>query len=110
MHAPVTAQNALVAAAVILAGLALLLGLPAIPGPPISPHVFEYLFHRNEPAASWLTLGILAAAAIAARSARLPEHLVISRLAADPRPFIAVVTLVLAGAALLVYRAHPLSM
>jgi hypothetical protein len=110
MHAPVTAQNALVAAAVILAGLALLLGLPAIPGPPISPHVFEYLFHRNEPAASWLTLGILAAAAIAARSARLPERLVISRLAADPRPFIAVVTLVLAGAALLVYRAHPLSM
>ena len=33
-----------------------------------------------------------------------------SRLAADPRPFIAAATLVLAAAALLVYRAHPLSM
>ncbi|HZR08940.1 MAG TPA: hypothetical protein VFA79_10190 [Myxococcales bacterium] len=110
LHAPVGARGAMVVSAAALAGLSLLLGRPAIQGPPVAPHIFEYLFHRNEPAAAWLALAILVAATIAARSGRFPERLLVSRLTASPKEFVAAVTVVLAAAALLVYRAHPLSM
>ncbi|MGZ6125221.1 MAG: hypothetical protein ACXWLR_09700, partial [Myxococcales bacterium] len=58
----------------------------------------------------WLAVGIVLAAALAAWSRVVPERLFVSRLAADPRAFIAGVTLVLAAASVLIYRAHPLSM
>ncbi|HEY4769784.1 MAG TPA: hypothetical protein VIH51_04140, partial [Myxococcales bacterium] len=78
-------------------------------GGPVAPRVFEYLFFRNEPQAAWLAIAIVLASAALARWGRVPGS-VVSRLAADPRAFVAGVTLVLAAAALLVYRAHPLSM
>jgi hypothetical protein len=93
-----------------LAGLALLLAQPLPPGGPVSPRVFEYLFHRNEPAAAWLAIAVILGVTLAARASRFSEASIVGRLAADPRAFIAAITLVLAGAALLVYRAHPLSM
>jgi hypothetical protein len=101
---------ATVVAGAALAALALLLsGTHAVGGSSASP-IFGLLFRRNEPAAAWLALGIIAAAALAARDPRMPERLMVSRLAADPRAFIAAVTVALAASALLVYRAHPLSM
>ena len=96
-------------AGVALAGLPLLLASAIRAGGASASPIFELLFRRNEPAAAWLALGIIAAAAVAAR-ARVPERFLVSRLAADPRAFVAGVTLVLAVSSLLVYRAHPLSM
>jgi hypothetical protein len=99
-----------VVASLLLSGLALLLSTNALAvGAPLSP-IFSFLFRRNEPAAAWISAGIVAAAAVLARSPRVPERSVVARLAADPRAFIGVVTLALAAASLLVYRAHPLSM
>lgn len=92
------------------AGLTLALAQPLPAGGPVAPHVFTYLFSRNEPAAAWLAIGILLAAAILARGIPFSERTPVARLTADPRAFIAGVTVVLAAAALLVYRAHPLSM
>src|SRR5438067_629279 len=92
------------------AGLALLLAGPLTAGGPVAPHIFEYLFARNEPAAAWLAIAIVLAAAFVARSGRAPERFLVARLTRDPRAFVACATLVLATAALLFYRAHPLSM
>ena len=97
-------------AGLALSGLALLISTGAFAvGAPLSP-IFSFLFRRNEPAAAWLSAGIIVAAAVLARSPRAPERFIVSRLAADPRAFIGGVTLALAAASLLVYRAHPLSM
>ncbi len=74
------------------------------------PPAFEYLFLRNEPTAAWLSCGIIAGAALLGWLSRAPERLFVERLAADPRAFIVGVTAVLALSALIVYRAHALSM
>ena len=110
LRSPVASTGVVVVSGIALAGLALILAQPLPSGGPGSPHVFEYLFYRNEPAAAWLAIGIVLAAALVALSNLLPERFLVSRLAADPRPFIAAVTVVLAASAFLVYRAHPLSM
>jgi hypothetical protein len=96
--------------AVAAAGLPLLIAGPVVSARPATLHVFQFLFDRNEPPAAWLALGILALALIASRWKALPERFVVSQLARDPRAFIIGTTVVLAGGALLVYRAHPLSM
>jgi hypothetical protein len=110
LRAPIDAPLGTAIAGIGLAGLALLLCGPVPKDGPVFPHVFEYLFFRNEPAAAWLAIAILVSGLLLARSSRLPERPLVSRLASDPRFFIAGATLVLAAAALLVYRAHPLSM
>jgi hypothetical protein len=110
LRSPLASTGAVMVSGVALAGLALILAQPLPAGGPGSPHVFEYLFYRNEPAAAWLAIGIVLAAALVARSNLVPERFLVSRLAADPRAFIAGVTVALAASAFLVYRAHPLSM
>jgi hypothetical protein len=110
LRAPVGALEGTVAAAVVLAGLALLLAGPVTSAHPATNHVFRYLFDRNEPAAAWLALAIVVVAFVLARSPAFPERPAVARLAADPRGFILAVTVVLAACSLLVYRAHPLSM
>src|SRR6266850_4012098 len=109
MRVPISAASATAVSGVALGGLSLLLAQPLPSGGPVAPRVFEYLFSRNEPQAAWLAIAIVLASAALARWGRVPGS-VVSRLAADPRAFVAGVTLVLAAAALLVYRAHPLSM
>jgi len=74
------------------------------------PPAFSYLFRRDEAAAAWLAGAIMVAAAALCTARRIPDRLLVSRLAADPRTFIAAVTLLCAVAALLVYRRHPLAM
>jgi len=110
LHAPAGAVSGTVAGAVALAGLALLIARPVTSAHPATLHVFQYLFDRNEPSAAWLALGIVAVGLVLCRWTAFPERLFVSRLAADPRAFIVAATLVLAACALLVYRAHPLSM
>lgn len=110
LRSPAGAVATTVIAGLAFAGLTLLLAGPLPAGGPVAPYVFEYLFARNEPAAAWLAIAIVLAAAVVARAGRAPERFLVARLSADPRAFIACATLVLAAAALLVYRAHPLSM
>jgi hypothetical protein len=110
LRSPPGAVATTVIAALSFAGLTLLLASPLPEGRPVAPHVFEHLFSRNEPAAGWLAVAIVVGAALLARSSRFPERFGVVRLTGDPRAFIACVTLVLAAAAVLVYRAHPLSM
>src|SRR6267154_443214 len=109
MRLPIGAAPAMAISAVALGALSLMLAQPLPSGGPVAPHVFEYLFSRNEPQAAWLAIAVVLASAALARWGRVPGS-VVSRLTADPRAFVAGVTLVLAAAALLVYRAHPLSM
>jgi hypothetical protein len=91
------------AATLLLAG--------GIPSGPERPQAFAYLLSRNEPAAAWLSCGLILLAAVASRLfPRACENVLVLRLAADPRPFVAAMTLSLAAAAVLVYRAHPLAM
>src|SRR2546426_1678951 len=106
---PIGAASVTAISGVALGGLSLVLARPLPSGRPVAPRVFEYLFFRNEPQAAWLAIAVVLASAALARWGRVPGS-VVSRLAADPRAFVAGVTLVLAAAALLVYRAHPLSM
>jgi len=110
LRSPVGGTGALAVAGIGLAGLSPLLAQPLPDGGPVAPHVFEYLFYRNEPRAAWLAMAIVLVAALATRWNRTPERFLVSRLAADPRAFIAAVTVALAASAFLVYRAHPLSM
>jgi hypothetical protein len=78
---------------------------------PDRPRIFEFLFLRDEPPAIWLSAGIiLVAAAGAVALRRMPERLFVEGLSRDPRLFIGAVTAALAASAVLVYRAHPLSM
>lgn len=77
---------------------------------PARPPAFEFLFLRDEPPAALLTVAIVVIAVLAGRARRVPERLFVSSLAADARLFIFCATAVLAASALLVYRAHPLSM
>src|SRR5882672_10957874 len=109
MRLPIGAAPATAISGVALGALSLVLAHPLPSGGPVAPHVFEYLFSRNEPQAAWLAIAVVLASAVLARWGRVPGS-VVPRLAADPRAFVAGVTLVLAAAALLVYRAHPLSM
>jgi hypothetical protein len=109
IRVPISAASATAVSGVALGGLSLLLTQPLPSGGPRAPRVFEYLFFRNEPQAAWLAIAVVLASAALARWGRVPGS-VVSRLAADPRAFVAGVSLVLAAAALLVYRAHPLSM
>jgi len=77
---------------------------------PARPAIFRYLFARDEPAAAWLALALLAASLAAAfASGRVYDRLVM-QVASRPWPFIGTVTAGLVAFALLVYRAHPLSM
>src|SRR6266850_316482 len=109
MRVPFSAAPVTAIAGIALGALSLMLARPLPSGGPVAPRVFEYLFYRNEPQAAWLAIAVVLASAALARWGRVPGS-VVSRLAADPRSFVAVITLVLAAAALLVYRAHPLSM
>jgi len=109
MRVPISAAPVTAIAGIALGALSLMLARPLPSGGPVAPRVFEYLFYRNEPQAAWLAIAVVLASAALARWGRVPGS-VVSRLAADPRSFVAVITLVLAAAALLVYRAHPLSM
>ncbi|MGZ6123876.1 MAG: hypothetical protein ACXWLR_02895, partial [Myxococcales bacterium] len=100
-----------VLATVALSGLALALARSFVWIGPDRPRIFEFLFLRDEPPAVWLSGAIIllaAAGGVALR--RMPERLFVGALAKDPRVFIALVTAGLAASALLVYRAHPLSM
>jgi len=110
LRTPIDAPLGTAIAGLGLAWLSLLLCGPVPKDGPVFPHVFEYLFFRNEPSAAWLAIAILASGLLLSRSSRLPERPFVARLSADPRLFIASATAVLALAALLVYRAHPLSM
>ena len=110
LRAPVSTTTGLLLGGAALAGLSLLLAGPLPGSGPVAPHVFTWLFSRNEPAAAWVAVGVLIAAAILARGIEFPERAVVSRLSRDPKIFIGGVTLVLAASALLIYRAHPLSM
>ncbi|OLC74436.1 MAG: hypothetical protein AUH83_09805 [Deltaproteobacteria bacterium 13_1_40CM_4_68_19] len=75
------------------------------------PPAFTYLFLRDEPPAAWLScLLIVAAASLGTACRRVSDRLFVSALARDPRAFIVCATAALAASALLVYRAHPLSM
>ncbi len=109
MRVPISAAPVMAISGVALGALSLVLAQPLPSGGPVAGHIFEYLFFRNEPQAAWLAIAVVLASAALARWGRVPGS-VVSRLAADPRAFVAGVTLVLAAAALLVYRAHPLSM
>jgi len=102
---PVAAQ---VLIALALAAATVLLARAVPPG--LTP-AFQYLFRRNEPAAAGLCCGLVLLAAAASRLfPRWSENVLVSRLAADARPFVAGVTVLLAVGAVVVYRAHPLSM
>jgi hypothetical protein len=108
---PVSPVALLLCATVLLAALTFAL-LPS-PLPAASsrrPAIFEYLFLRDEPSAAWLSCAIIVGAALLGLFGRIPERLFVGRLAGRPVVFIAVVTGVLAVSALLVYRAHALSM
>ena len=109
---PVPALALLVLAALALSALTFCLLPAALPARHSGrPAAFEFLFLRDEPAAAWLSGAIIAAAALCAQLwPRLPERFLAARIAARPFAFIALVTAVLAASALLVYRAHPLSM
>jgi hypothetical protein len=109
MRFPITAAPVTAMSGIALGGLSLVLAQPLPSRGPVAPHIFEYLFSRNEPQAAWLAIAVVLASAALARWGRVPGS-VVSRLAADPRAFVAGVTMILAAAALLVYRAHPLSM
>lgn len=96
--------------AAIAALTMLLAGTPYLAHPPLAP-VFFFLFERDEPAAAWLSCGLLLLALIGARV--VPETWpgrIAARLTARPRGFIAVTTVLLAVAAVVVYRAYPLAM
>jgi hypothetical protein len=99
----------LVAFTVFASTAALMFGL----GPPIvegqRPHAFEYLYRTQEPIAAWLSVALVLLAAGAAALRGDPRGLVAS-LARRPHLFIAGATAAMAAGALLVYRAHPLSM
>ena len=110
LRAPAGPIALAVAGAVAVAALPLLIAEPVASTGPTASHIFEYLFDRNEPAAAWLALAVLVLALLSSRWPTLPERFIVSRLARDPRAFITGATVVLAAAALLVYRAHPLSM
>ena len=98
-------------AAIAFAILALVLARSFIWSAPARPPIFEYLFLRDEPPAAWLSCIVVVAAAVLALTWKgLPERLFVASLARDPRAFVACVTAALAAGALLVYRAHPLSM
>lgn len=98
-----------VAGTLVLSGLALALAGGATPA--TRPRIFVYLFRRDEPVAAWLNAFlILVAVAAAGRFPRIRDRLGVASLATDPRAFIAAITAVCALGALLVYRAHPLSM
>ncbi|HWE25631.1 MAG TPA: hypothetical protein VG496_16965, partial [Myxococcales bacterium] len=73
------------------------------------PRIFEFLFRTQEPIAAWISGALLLFALAASRSAGGWRR-AMTRLALSPHLFIASVTLVCAAAALVVYRAHPLSM
>src|SRR2546425_1250299 len=110
LRSPIGSAGAVLVGGAALAGLAAPPAQPPPAGAPIAPHIFTSLFSRNEPVAAWVAIGILLAAAILARGIPFPERAFVARLSTDPRAFIAAATAVLAAAALIVYRAHPLSM
>ena len=100
--------GALILLTIVVAAATLLLARSVPPG---RPPAFEFLFRRDEPAAAWLSCALIILAAAAARLfSSVRENALVAGLTADPRIFVAAVTAVLAGAAVLVYRAHPLAM
>ena len=105
-----TLQDVVAVFTVAVAGLTFILGsgIDLRAGRPMA---FAYLFRRDEPAAAILSCLIVLAAWVTARKLS-PRALdaVVGRLNDRPRPFILAVTAILGLAALLVYRAHPLSM
>lgn len=75
------------------------------------PMIFPYLFASDEPAAAWLGCAVIGIAVIvSARVQRIDGETLIAGLSANPLPFALAMALVLTVSALLVYRAHPLSM
>src|SRR3979490_1676617 len=91
MRVPISAASATAVSGVALGGLSLLLAQPLPSGGPAAPRVFEDLFSRNEPQAAWLAIAIVLASAALGGWGRVPGS-VVSRLAADPRAFVAGVT------------------
>jgi hypothetical protein len=105
-----TLQDAVAVVTAAVAALTFILasGIDLRAGRPLA---FAYLFRRNEPAAAVLSCLLVAGAWIGARwLAPGTVEATIGRLTQRPRTFIVAVTGVLALAAVLVYRAHPLSM
>jgi hypothetical protein len=82
-------------------------------GPPIvegqRPHAFEYLYRTQEPIAAFLCAAVVVIAAAAA-ALRIDARRLVAALARRPDLFIAAATAGMAAGAVLVYRAHPLSM
>ncbi len=102
-----TATDAMAAVTLGIAAMALLIARAIRDRPPI----FEYLFSRDEPGAALLSCAIILAALFAAgRTADKAADRLLGALSRDPRLFIAGFTAVCTVAAVLVYRAHPLSM
>ena len=64
MRFPISAAPMTAISGIALGGLSLVLAQPLPSGGPVAPHIFEYLFFRNEPQAAWLANFMLAYAAL----------------------------------------------